>query len=69
MAKNPVIQKAKQEAYNQGFAKGQEYGLRIAEEFFASKFEGLDKVKGVGPRTLELFVNHFGAGYFKKVKI
>jgi hypothetical protein len=65
MAKNPVIQKAKQEAYNIGFLKGQQFGRDVTTEYFAHKFNGLDSVKGIGPKTYELVVKHFGIEFFQ----
>lgn len=67
MAKNPIFQKAKQDGYNQGFNNGFEQGKYSACVFFAERFEGLQDIKGIGPKTMEIIVNHFGADYFKKV--
>jgi hypothetical protein len=63
--KNPVIQKARQEAYNLGFINGQEIGKKLATEYFAHRFNGLDQIKGIGPKTFELVVKHFGIEYFE----
>jgi excinuclease UvrABC nuclease subunit len=69
--KNPIIQKARKEAYELGYKNGAEMGHKIAlqqaEEFFKSKFDGLDKVPGIGPKIFEKFMNHFGNEYFVKV--
>ena len=67
MAKNPIIQKAREEGYNDGFKNGQTFGRSVAIEFFALRFQGLNEVKGIGPKTMELIVNHFGKEYFKEV--
>ena len=39
-----------------------------ATQFFAERFEGLEKVPGIGPKTVKLFVEHFGKEYFREVK-
>lgn len=67
MAKNPVIEKARKEAYNQGFSKGYEMAQDNAVITFASKFDGLQNVSGIGPKLMEKIVNHFGSEYFEKV--
>lgn len=70
MSKNPVIKKAQAEGYKKGFMVGIDIGIKQGEmnacKFFASKFDGLDKVQGIGPKTLELVVNHFGKEYFEE---
>ncbi|MGY6209709.1 hypothetical protein ACXEO8_07005 [Cytobacillus firmus] len=64
---NPVIQKAKEEGYNNGFKKGFELGQENACLVFANKFDGLEKVPGIGPKLMEKIVNHFGRDYFTEV--
>lgn len=72
MAKNPVIEKAKQDGHNKGFAAGMKLGFEQGKYnacmFFADRFDGLDKVKGIGPKTMKIVVEHFGAEYFKAVE-
>lgn len=65
--KNPVIQKARKEAYEVGLKKGYELGKNASLEFFILKVQGLDQVPGIGPKAFEKFVNHFGPEYFVKV--
>lgn len=71
MAKNPIIQKAKDEGYKKGFEMGTKHGFEQGKYsacmYFASRFDGLDKVAGIGPKMMEKIVNHFGAEYFEKV--
>lgn len=67
MSKNPVIQKAREEGYKAGFEVGLKHGKESACYFFASKFDELDKVPGIGPKIMEKVVRHFGAEYFKEV--
>jgi hypothetical protein len=69
MAKNPVLEKVRQEAYNKGFKKGVEMGQDNACLIFASKFEGLQEVPGIGPKLMEKIVNHFGREYFEVVEV
>lgn len=64
---NQVIGKARKEGYNEGFKIGLEHGKYAAAVFIAEKFEGLENMKGIGPKTMELIVNHFGREYFKAV--
>lgn len=64
---NPVIQKAKEEAYNKGFANGFQMAQDNAVIAFSSKFEGLEKVPGIGPKIMAKIVNHFGRDYFTEV--
>jgi hypothetical protein len=66
--KNPVIEKAKKEGYEAGFKAGAKFGQENAVHILASKFEGLEKVNGIGPKTLELVVRHFGSDYFKELE-
>lgn len=64
---NPVLQKAREESYNKGFTKGFEMGQEHATMILADKFDGLEKVPGIGPKLMEKIVNHFGREYFEKV--
>lgn len=64
--RNPVIDKARKEGYELGFKVGSEHAKQYAVEAFAEKFEGLDKVPGIGPKVIEKVINHFGREYFKK---
>lgn len=66
--KNPVIEKARKEGYETGFIMGQKFGTNAALHLFASRFEGLEKVKGIGPKTMKLIVEHFGKEYFQEAK-
>jgi hypothetical protein len=66
---NPVLVKAKEEAYNKGFTKGFDMGQEHATLILASKFDRLDKVPGIGPKLMEKIVNHFGKEYFEVVEI
>lgn len=68
MAKNPVIQKAREEGYNTGFKKGFDLGQENACLVFASKFDDLEKVPGIGPKLMEKIVSHFGREYFEARK-
>lgn len=65
---NPVLAKAREEGYKLGFKVGVEQGQNAACVLFAQQFDGLYKVKGIGPKTIELIVNHFGRQYFQEVK-
>lgn len=70
MAKNPVILKAKQEGYEKGFTAGMkqgfEHGKYSACMHFADRFDGLEKVPGIGPKIMEKVVNHFGKELFRE---
>lgn len=66
--KNPVLENARKESYNKGFTIGFEQGRDNACLLFASKFDGLEKVPGIGPKMMEKIVNHFGREYFKEAK-
>lgn len=72
MAKNPVIQKAKDEGYKAGFSAGMkqgfEHGKYSACMHFADRFEDLEKVPGIGPKLMKKIVNHFGPDVFKEVE-
>jgi ribosomal protein L5 len=69
--KNPIIQKARKEAYELGYKNGMDMGVKVgiqqASDFFADKVNTLDKVPGIGPKMFERFMNHFGPEYFQKV--
>lgn len=69
---NPVIVKAREEGYNDGFQKGSKFGFEQGKYsacmYFADRFDGLDKVPGIGPKMMEKVVNHFGKQYFKEVQ-
>jgi hypothetical protein len=69
MGKNPVIQKAKEDGYSEGFMKGSKVGFEQGKYsacmHFADRFDGLDKVPGIGPKIFEKVVNHFGKEYFQ----
>lgn len=66
--KNPVIENARKEGYEKGFIMGQKFGTNAALHLFASRFEGLENVKGIGPKTLKLIMEHFGKEYFQEVE-
>lgn len=69
--KNPVIQKAREEGYNNGFKIGFDQGVNQGQQsatyILATKIDGLSKVPGIGPKTLEKIINHFGREYFQEV--
>lgn len=46
---------------------GIELGKESAIYYFASRFDNLDKVKGIGPKTIKLVVEHCGEQYFKTI--
>jgi hypothetical protein len=54
-----------------GLRKGMENGIELGKEsaiyYFASRFDNLDKVKGIGPETIKLVVEHCGEQYFKTI--
>jgi hypothetical protein len=64
--KNPVIEKARSEGYNEGFKFGFEHGKYSACVVFADKMEGLEHVNGIGPKMMEKIVQHFGKEYFEE---
>lgn len=64
--KNPVIEKAKKEGYEAGFKVGHEMGIQKAIDFFIDKFEGLEELEGIGPKTLEKIRKQLGDQYFAK---
>lgn len=67
---NPVIQKARDEGYNAGFNAGMKLGFEQGKYsacmHFADRFEGLEKVPGIGPKSMEKVVKHFGEELFQK---
>lgn len=69
---NPVIAQAKKEAYEAGVKAGYWNGFAAgklgAAEEITSKFKSLDKVPGIGPKTLIKIGNHFGREFLKKVE-
>lgn len=69
---NLVIVQAKKEAYEAGLKIGYRNGYAAGEmgaiKKLATKFDGLDKVPGIGPKMIEKFKNHFGREFFKKVE-
>jgi hypothetical protein len=65
MPKNPVFERIRKEAYNQGFAAGFEYGKESAIRFFAERFERLLKTKRIGPKTIQRMIDVFGREYFE----
>lgn len=65
---NPVLQKKYQEGYEKGFEVGVEVGIAKAAGFFAEKFEKLQDMHGIGPKTLEKFREAFGEHYFRRVE-
>lgn len=67
--KNPVIVKAREAGFKDGYTLGTQHGKDSACLFFADKFDGLDQVPGIGPKTLEKVVEHFGREYFVKVEV
>jgi ERCC4-type nuclease len=64
--KNPVIEKARGEGYNEGFKNGFEHGKYTACVVFADKMEGLEHVNGIGPKIMDKIVKHFGQEYFEE---
>ncbi|MCM3599372.1 hypothetical protein M3175_01410 [Robertmurraya korlensis] len=73
MSKNPIIQKAKKEAYDMGYKNGLLTGKTLGQDaainFIADRFDGLDKIPGIGPKLYKKIVHHFGIEYFKKVEV
>ncbi|MGQ4668613.1 hypothetical protein ACUIJN_22805 [Metabacillus halosaccharovorans] len=69
--KNPVIVKARQEGYTEGFKIGFEQGTtsgrNTAAQILAARFSELDKVPGIGPKLHDKIVKHFGQEYFQEV--
>lgn len=69
--RNPVLDKARKEAYEIGFKNGMDIGVKTGiqqtSDFFAQKFDEIGKIPGIGPKTVEKFVNAFGREYFVKV--
>lgn len=69
---NPVIEKAKKEAYEaglkvgyrHGYASGEVGGVNKAIAFFMDKLDGLEKVKGIGPKIVTKIKTQIGDHYF-----
>lgn len=49
-------------AYKKGFNDGIEHAI----EFFKRKFDGIYEVPGIGEKTVEKIVKHFGEEFFEK---
>jgi 5'-3' exonuclease len=49
-------------------AKGEEIGINKATNFFKKRFDGIYDVPGIGEKTVEKLVKHFGKEYFEKVE-
>jgi hypothetical protein len=68
--RNPAIVKAEEESYKKGFTIGFENGVEVsrvaAEIIFSKKINELKHIKGIGPKTFELFAIHF-EDYLKEV--
>lgn len=68
---NPAIVNARQEGYNNGFnigfGQGVVTGRNEATYILAAKFDGLNKVPGIGPKMMDKIVSHFGREYFQEV--
>lgn len=68
MAKNPVIQaafdKGKKEGYALGLAHGRSEGQAKTILVVAEKLKNLPTIPGVGPKTMDKFIEHFGRKYF-----
>ena len=62
--RNPLLQ----QKFDEGYALGLQHGIENATLFFEEKFEGLHEVDGIGEKTIEKFIKHFGEKYFEKVK-
>jgi flagellar biosynthesis/type III secretory pathway protein FliH len=54
--KNPVMQQKYEEGFEDGLRQGKYEAIRI----FAEKFEGLEKVDGIGKATIEKIITHLG---------
>jgi|GEM_PF-2872443 len=63
--KNPVLEKVRREAYQEGFRDGLEHGKYAAVCFFAERFERLEKTKGIGAKTMQRIVEAIGVEYFE----
>lgn len=61
--KNPVIEKAREEAYNQGFRIGLEHGRGHTTAFFLEWIEKLTEIPGIGEKRAHSIANHFLAQY------
>lgn len=71
MAINPVLKKKYEEGYQKGFERGTKLGFEQGKYsacmYFAERFDGLDKVPGIGPKSMKKIVEHFGSEYFQQV--
>lgn len=69
--KNHHIEKVRKEEYNNGYTQGYEHGkvagIKMSTSTIAAKFNGLDKVPGIGPKLFDKISNHFGKEYFQEV--
>ncbi|PAD69914.1 hypothetical protein CHH83_05770 [Bacillus sp. 7586-K] len=69
--KNHHIEKVKKEEYNNGYKQGYEHGkvagIKMSTRTIGAKFNGLDKVPGIGPKLIEKISTHFGKEYFQEV--
>lgn len=68
MAKNPLLERKYQEGYMKGFMDGKDAGMNAAVNFVADKFNLLQDMPGVGPKTIEKFRDAFGREYFREAK-
>ena len=59
--KNPLLE----QKYQEGYIDGVSAGIAKATAFFAHKFEGLEEVEGIGPKTLDKIKRQLGEEYFK----
>lgn len=66
MTKNPLLQKKFAEGFEQGKEQGVKEGIARSIAFFKQKFEGLENVEGIGPKTFEKIKDQLGEQYFNK---
>lgn len=66
--KNPVLQKKFKEGYEKGFIAGKDFGIKLAVDYIAKRFDELQDMPGIGPKTIEKFMQAFGEDYFQKVE-
>lgn len=68
--RNPAIVNAEKEFYKKGFTIGFEKGVEVsrvaAEIVFSKKINELKDLKGIGPKTYQIFLDHF-EDYLKEV--